>query len=152
VNKRRVHNQRDADGDVEGAESIEQEEARPRRRGGEVIKRNQEENQPEDGVGRLDGELGRREQQREERDVARHGQGPEGAEIPAVLQGDEAEGDDDEEDGLLMDMPPEEERGVSAEGDSPDEVVPGGLDEQLEQGNGLEEERENEAHPGADIR
>ena len=38
-----------------------------------------------------------------------HGQRPEGTEISAVFECEQAEGDDDQEDGLLVDMPSEEE-------------------------------------------
>jgi hypothetical protein len=43
-----------------------------------------------------------------------HGQRPEGTEISAVFECQQAERDYDEEDGLFVDVPSEEERCVAA--------------------------------------
>jgi hypothetical protein len=50
--------------------------------------------------------------------VTGYGERTEGAEISTVLECEQAEGDDDKEDGFLMDMPAEEKGGVAAERES----------------------------------
>ena len=57
--------------------------------------------------------------------MPRHGQGPERADMASVLESDEAEGDEDEENGLLVHMPPEQEGGIAAQCHGADESVPG---------------------------
>lgn len=63
--------------------------------------------------------------------MAGYREGAEGAEVASVFEGEEAEGDDDEEDGFLVDMPAEEEGRVAAECEGADEVVPGRSEEEL---------------------
>ncbi len=60
------------------------------------------------------------------------GQGAEGAEVAAVLEREKAEGDDDEQDRFLVDVPAEEEGSVGAERQGADEVVPGGAEEKFD--------------------
>ena len=52
--------------------------------------------------------------------------------MAAVLERDKAEGNDDEEDRFLVDVPAEEEGGVCTEGQGGDEVVPGGAEEKFD--------------------
>ncbi len=59
------------------------------------------------------------------------GQGAEGAEVAAVLEREKAEGDDDEEDRFLVDVPAEEEGGVGAERQGGDEIVPRRAEEEF---------------------
>lgn len=54
--------------------------------------------------------------------------GTKSAEVPAVFEGYQAEGNDNQEDSLLMDVPPEQERGISAESDSAHESIPIGIE------------------------
>ena len=56
--------------------------------------------------------------------MARNRQRSEGAEVATVLEGDETEWNDDEENGLLMHMPTEEEWCIAAEGDRTDKRIP----------------------------
>ena len=51
--------------------------------------------------------------------------------MAAVFEREKAEGDNDEEDRFLVDVPAEEEGGVCAEGQGGDEVVPGGAEEEF---------------------
>ena len=59
--------------------------------------------------------------------MASYGEGAEGAEVATVFEGDEAEGEDDEEDGFFVDVPAEEEGGVATEGEGADKGLPGGV-------------------------
>jgi hypothetical protein len=88
------------------------------------VKDYQEENEPEDGVHGLYGELGCCEQEREERHVASHGQGSEGTKIPAISQCDQAEWYNDKQDCLFVYMPSEEERRIATERDGTDKGLP----------------------------
>jgi hypothetical protein len=65
--------------------------------------------------------------------MAGHGQRSEGTEISSVFESNQAERDDDEEYGLLMDVPAEQERRIAAEGDRTDERVPCRLEQQADQ-------------------
>lgn len=47
--------------------------------------------------------------------------------MPAVVERDETKGNDDQQDGFLMDVPAEEEGGVGTEGSGCHEVGPRGL-------------------------
>lgn len=132
MHERGVHNQRDAERDVHEAEPVQQEDTRAAASWCEPVEGQQEQHEPEDRVHGLDGELGGREEEGEEGDVAGDGQGSEGAKIPTVLECDEGEWDDDEQDGLLVDVPAEEERGVPAERNGADEAGPGGIEEELD--------------------
>lgn len=67
-------------------------------------------------------------------------QGTESTEIAAVFERDEREWDYDEEDGFLVDVIAEEERSVAAESDCTDEGVPGGFDEELDEGDELKDD------------
>ncbi len=84
--------------------------------------------------------------------MARYCQRSERTEMPSIFQRDEAERDDDEKNGLFMYMPAKEERGIAAECHSAYKIVPCGLDEQLDQGDGLKDQGKDEAHPRANIR
>lgn len=55
----------------------------------------------------------------------------ESAKVASILECKEAERDDDKQDGLLVDVPTEEERGVGAKGDGRDEVWPGWAEEEF---------------------
>lgn len=66
--------------------------------------------------------------------MASHGEGSGCAEVSSVLEGDKAEWDDDEENGLFVDVPPEEEGGVSAKRERANEGVPVGSEPELDQG------------------
>lgn len=72
--------------------------------------------------------------------MTRDGQRAEGAEVAAVGEGDETEGDDDEKDSFFVDVPAEEEGCVAAEGGGADEGLPGGSEKELGEGDELEEE------------
>lgn len=65
--------------------------------------------------------------------MTRNCERPESAQVSSVFQREEAEGDDDEEDRFLMDMPAEEERCVAAERDRCHKIVPRWLEEQLDE-------------------
>ena len=65
--------------------------------------------------------------------MTRHRQRSECSKVAAVLQGQKAERNDDEEDGFLVNMPSEEKRSVAAECDGADKVVPRRPDKQFEQ-------------------
>ena len=52
-------------------------------------------------------------------------QRPERSEISAIFERKKAEGDDDEKDGFLVDVPAKQEGGVPAEGKGGNESVPG---------------------------
>lgn len=71
--------------------------------------------------------------------MPRDGEGTEGAEITAVFEGNEREGDDDEQDGFLVDVPAEKEGGVAAEGYGADECFPGWVEEEFDERDELEE-------------
>lgn len=66
VQERAVEDERDAHGDVEGTEAVEQEESRLVRRRCETIECQQEQDQPKDGVDSLDRKLGRGKEEGEE--------------------------------------------------------------------------------------
>jgi hypothetical protein len=53
------------------------------------------------------------------------------SEVSAVVERDQAEGNDDKENGFLVDVPAEEERGVGAEGGGRDKVGPRWAEEEL---------------------
>ena len=60
-----------------------------------------------------------------------HGQWAEGAEVATVVKCDQAERNDDQQNRFLVDVPAEEERGVSAESGSCHEVGPCRAQEKL---------------------
>jgi hypothetical protein len=66
--------------------------------------------------------------------VPRYGERAEGAEIPSVSESEEAEGDKDEEDGFLVDVPAEEKGGVGAEDDGADEGWVVGCEPEFDKG------------------
>ena len=103
-------------------------------RWGHAIEDHEHDHQPKYCVDHFDWELHGGEEQGEQADVAGDGERPEGAEVSAVFQGEEGEGDDDEEDGLLVDVPAEEEGGVAAKDDCREEGFPCGLEEELHEG------------------
>lgn len=134
MNERAVHNQRDGHRDVQQREAVEQEHPRPLRWRSHPVKSEQEQHQPQNRVDSLDGKFGHSEDQREERDVACHRKGPEGTEVPSVLECNQAERDDYKEDGLLVDMPPEEERSVPTQGQRTYKGIPVRTEPEFDQG------------------
>lgn len=90
----------------------------------DFVKRCQQPDEPGHGVDGLDGKLHGGEEEGEQADVPSYGKGPEGAEVAAVFECDQAEGDDDGEDGFFMDVPAKEEGGIAAESHAADEGVP----------------------------
>lgn len=76
--------------------------------------------------------------------MARDGKRTEGAEVAAIAESDERGGDEDQENGFLVDVPAEEEGGVGAEGGGADEGGPCGVEEEADEGDYLEEESEGE--------
>jgi hypothetical protein len=56
--------------------------------------------------------------------MACYGEWAERSKVSAIIERNQAEGDDDKENSFLMDVPAEEERGVGAEGGSCDKVGP----------------------------
>lgn len=88
--------------------------------------------EPEDGVNDLDWKLHRGEQQWEEAHVASDCQRSEGAEVSSVFEGEQAEWYDDQKDGFLVDVPPEEEGCIAAERNGGDKGLPGWMQKQLE--------------------
>ncbi len=83
--------------------------------------------------------------------MARHRQRPERAQVPPVLERDQAERDDDQQHRLLVHVPAKQKRRVAAQRHRPDEGVPRRLQEQLQQRDGLEQQREREAHARRDL-
>lgn len=84
--------------------------------------------------------------------MSRNGEGSEGAQIATVLERDEGEGDYDEQNGLLVDVPPEEEGSIAAECNGANEGGPARVEEELDERNGLEEEGEYESHSRGNLR
>lgn len=76
-------------------------------RWGKSVESDKKRYEPEDGINRLHGKLGRREQQREKGNIASHRQRPEGTEETTISQCYQAERDDDNQDGFFVDMPAE---------------------------------------------
>lgn len=66
-----------------------------------------------------------------------YGERTECTQVSSVVERDEAEGDDDEEDGLLVYVPAEKERCIGTECSGRDKVGPGWAEEEFDQG-GLE--------------
>lgn len=64
--------------------------------------------------------------------MASDGEGTESTEVAAIAESDEGGGNEDQQDGFLVDVPAEEERGVSAEGGGADEGGPGGVEEEAD--------------------
>jgi hypothetical protein len=56
--------------------------------------------------------------------MACYGERAESSKVSTVVECDQAEGDDDKENGFLVDVPAKEERGVGTKGGSGDEVGP----------------------------
>lgn len=65
--------------------------------------------------------------------MAGHRERPERAEIPPVLESDQAEWNDNQEHSFLVNMPPEKECGVSTKRNGADEVVPVGTEPEFNQ-------------------
>lgn len=57
-----------------------------------------------------------------------------------VSKGDQTEGDDDEKNSLLVNMPSEEERGVTTQSDCANKGLPGWLEEELDKRHDLKEQ------------
>jgi hypothetical protein len=130
-----VQDQGNTDGNIQQREPIQQEYPGSFGDGSHPIKDKQKQHQPQDGVDRLDGKLSGGEEQREKRDMTGYRQGSEGAKIPSILQGNETERDDDKKDRLLVDVPTEEKRGISAQSDRPNKRIPLWSEPQLDQTN-----------------
>lgn len=64
--------------------------------------------------------------------MASHSQRPKGTEIATVFECEEAEWDDDEQDSLLVNMPAEQKRRITAERNCRDEGHPGWCKEELD--------------------
>lgn len=124
MHERAVQDQRNANCYVQQRKSVQQEYSGPFRDGSHSVKDKQKQDQPEDGIYRLDGKLGGREEQREKRDMARYRQRSEGAKIPSILEGNQTEWNYDEQNCLLMNMPAEEERGISTQCDRSHKRIP----------------------------
>lgn len=73
------------------------------------------------------------------------------AKVPSVLERDQAEGYDDQKNGLLVDVIAEQEGRVSAQSHSADKVVPSCLGEELHQGRKHGGYGENGAHSGRNL-
>ena len=131
VDERAVHDQRDADRYVQQRKSIQQKHTRPLRHWSHPVEYKEEQDQPEDGVNGLDRKFRRGEQEREQGHMPGHGKRAEGVEVATVFEGDETERDDDEEDRLLMHVPSEEERCISAQRHGSDKRVPVGSEPEL---------------------
>lgn len=63
--------------------------------------------------------------------MACDGQRPKCSEIPPIFQGPQAERYDHQENSFLVDVPTEEERGVTTQSDGSDESIPIGDEEKL---------------------
>lgn len=57
----------------------------------------------------------------------------EGAEVPSIFNGDQAEWDNNQEHGFLVDVPPKQKRRVRAKSDGAHERLPGWSEPELEQ-------------------
>lgn len=121
--QRSIRNQWYANNNKQRRRSIQQEPPPRRRSRHNSVERIQEDKKPGDGVRNLDRPLRSGEQKREEGNVPRDGEGLEGGEVSAVFEAQEREGEDHEEDGFFVDVPAEEEGGVTAEGDGAEEIV-----------------------------
>lgn len=133
MQQRAVHDQWNGHRQVQEGEPVGEEDPRPFRYRRHVVEHVKEQYQPEDGVYRLEGELGGGEEQREERYVSGDCERLEGAVVPAVFERDQAERDDDQENGLFVHVPAEEEGGVAAESDGADERLPVGAEPEFDQ-------------------
>lgn len=65
--------------------------------------------------------------------MTRHCQRSESSKVSTIFERKQAEWDNDEQNRLLMDVPAEQERGIAAEGDCRHEVVPVGVEEELQE-------------------
>lgn len=66
--------------------------------------------------------------------MTRNGQRSKRSQVPTIFQCKQAEGNDNKQYGLFMDMPAEEKGGVSTERNCGNEVVPCGVEKELQQG------------------
>lgn len=64
--------------------------------------------------------------------MTRYSQGPEGAEISSIFQSNQAKWNNDKENSFFVDMPTEEKRCISAEGDSTNKTLPGRLKQEAD--------------------
>lgn len=126
-----VGDERDAHGNVQEAESIEEKDAGASGGRREAIKGEQEEEEPEDGVDGLDGEFCGGEEQGKERDVSGDGERAKGTKVAAVLEREQGKWNEDEEDGFLVHVPAKEKGGIGAEGNGTDKSFPGRCEEEL---------------------
>jgi hypothetical protein len=99
----------------------------------QTVEGKEESHEPEDCVCNLDREFGGCKEQRKQTDVACHSQWAESTEVPAVVECNKAEGNNNQQDGFLVDVPAEEERCVSAESGSCNKVGPCRSEEELDE-------------------
>lgn len=140
MQKTAIKNQRDANRNIQQCKPIKQKDPRASTSRRKSIKSKQEQHKPENRIDSFDWEFRSSEEQRKEWDVTSYRERTEGTEVATVFEGDEGEGDDDEEDGLFVDVPAEEEGGVATEGDGTDEGIPCWIEEEFYEGDDLEEE------------
>lgn len=84
--------------------------------------------------------------------MSRDRKGSECSQIAPVLEGDEGKRDDDQENGLLMDVPPKQERRIPAQRHGPDERVPCRVAEQFQERQYLKEQRQGKTGSRCDLR
>lgn len=73
-------------------------------------------------------------------------------EVPSIFESNQAERDDDQKDGFLMNMPAKKERGISTQGDSADKGIPIRTTPELHQGNQLKDQSQSKCHLLGDLR
>lgn len=95
------------------------------------IKNQEHHNEPEYGVNHLHRELHCSEKQWKQAHVTGYGQRSEGSEIATILQRKQTERYDDEQYGLLMNVPAKEERSITAKRECRYESVPVRFEEEL---------------------
>lgn len=133
VKERTVQYQGDTDGNVQQRKSIQQEDTRSLRYRCDSVEGEQEQKEPEDRIDSLDRKFGRGEEKGEERDMPGHSQGPEGPEVSPIFQSNETEGNDDEENRFLVNMPTKEKGRISAESDGTNKRIPVRSEPKLDQ-------------------
>lgn len=94
------------------------------------IEGKQKQNEPENGIHRFDRELCCCEEKREQRHMTRHSQWSECAKVSAIMKGNQTKGNDDKQNGLLMNVPPEEKGSIATKSDRADKDLPGWLVEE----------------------
>lgn len=82
--------------------------------------------------------------------MASDGEGTESTKEATIAESDEGGGNEDQQDGFLVNVPAEEERGVGTESGGANEGGPGGVEKEADEGDDLEEEGEGEGGGGRD--